>query len=247
MPEGHFYAEEADDDPVADFGGTAPFGADLSHMSGVRFLSAHDRDLPDGSHGGGSSGHSEYLSDDTTAQYNLAVTIAGLPDRQVGEGAPPMMVDGTFTGDFYSAVPDTRRTAGTRPVALPPRLPPGAVEDGLAEGLGGVDRATFVRSTRTWRCPGEARTSIRTSARDARRGRHHPAAVPPPAAPARSSKTGSTRREGPTSHGDRRPALRGSSRTTCSPTLAEEASARPGLEGLGQQPRRRSLGLRRRP
>ena len=107
VPDDHLFVAEADDDPVADFGGTAPFGADPSHMDGVDFLSTHERELPDGTTGTGSSGHSEYLQEETTSQYNLAVTVAGLPDRQAGEGSPPLWRDGRPTGDFYSAVPDT--------------------------------------------------------------------------------------------------------------------------------------------
>ena len=107
VPDGHLFVAEADDDPVADFGGTAPFGADPSHMDGVDFLSTHERELPDGTTGSGSSGHSEYLQEETTSQYNLAVTVAGLPDRQATEGSPPLIRDGHLTGDFYSSVPDT--------------------------------------------------------------------------------------------------------------------------------------------
>ena len=36
VPDGHLFVAEADDDPVADFGGTAPFGRDPSHMVGSR-------------------------------------------------------------------------------------------------------------------------------------------------------------------------------------------------------------------
>ena len=107
VPDGHLFVAEADDDPVADLGGTAPFGADPSHMDGVDFLSTHERELPDGTTGSGSSGHSEYLQEETTSQYNLAVTVAGLPDRQATEGSPPLIRDGHLTGDFYSSVPDT--------------------------------------------------------------------------------------------------------------------------------------------
>jgi hypothetical protein len=107
VPDGHLFVAEADDDPVADFGGTAPFGRDPSHMPGVDFLSTHESDLPDGRRGEGSTGHSEYLQQDSTSQYNLAVTVGGLDsDYRVSEGAPPLFRDGRPTGDFYSSVPD---------------------------------------------------------------------------------------------------------------------------------------------
>ncbi len=142
VPEHHLFVAEADDDPVADFGGTAPFGADPSHMGGVEFLSTHDRDLPDGSHGEGSTGHSEYLKDTSTSQYNLAVTVAGLDEERLAtEGAPPLFRDGRPTGDFYSSVPDLAHDgyeAGKGVI----EAGAGAVEDGLEEAW---DRAKDIR------------------------------------------------------------------------------------------------------
>ena len=142
VPEHHLFVAEADDDPVADFGGTAPFGVDPSHMSGVEFLSTHDRDLPDGTRGEGSTGHSEYLKDTSTSQYNLAVTVAGLDEERLAtEGAPPLFRDGRPTGDFYSSVPDLAHDgyeAGRGVI----EAGAGAVEDGLEEAW---DRARDIR------------------------------------------------------------------------------------------------------
>jgi len=132
VPDGHLFVAEADDDPVADFGGTAPFGADPSHLDGVDFLSTHERELPDGTRGTGSAGHSEYLQEETTSQYNLAVTVAGLPDRQAGEGSPPLWRDGRPTGDFYSAVPDTVHK-GLEAGRLTLEVAEEAVEEGVEE------------------------------------------------------------------------------------------------------------------
>ena len=46
VPDGHLFVAEADDDPVADLGGT--FGVDPSHMDGVDFLSSRRSPTIDG-------------------------------------------------------------------------------------------------------------------------------------------------------------------------------------------------------
>ncbi len=112
VPDGHLFVAEAEDDPVADLGGTAPFGVDPSHLEGVDFLSTHESDLPGGGRGKESTGHSEYLRAESTAQYNLAVTVVGLADeRLVTIDAPPLFRDGRPTGDFYSSLPVGARDA----------------------------------------------------------------------------------------------------------------------------------------
>ena len=108
-------------------------------MGGVEFLSTHDRDLPDGSHGEGSRGHSEYL-EDTTSQYNLAVTVAGLNGTHGHRRRPAPDPGRTPTRDFYSSVPDPAHGA-TRPARGSSRLVPD-VEDGLEEAW---DRAKDFR------------------------------------------------------------------------------------------------------
>ena len=91
LPAGHVYLEEAHADLVADLGG---FGRDPSTLAGVTSLATDARTLPDGSLGAASSGHSEYTDqgmaqgDDgyrrTTATYNMAAVVAGMPERAVG-------------------------------------------------------------------------------------------------------------------------------------------------------------------
>jgi hypothetical protein len=71
---------EARGDVVADAGA---FGTDPNHLPGVVELST-DRELaPDGRQLEESSGHSEYLVPGTTSQYNVAATVAGLPDQRI--------------------------------------------------------------------------------------------------------------------------------------------------------------------
>ena len=112
----------------------APFGVDPSHMDGVDFLSTHERDLPDGGHGSGSSGHSEYLEDDTTAQYNLAVTVAGLPeDRPVDRGGAAAVPGRPTRPATSTARSPTSSTRATRPGRVAVEVTGELVEDGLDE------------------------------------------------------------------------------------------------------------------
>ena len=86
---GHVYLEEAHEDHVADLGA---FGRDPSTLAGVTSLATDARTLPDGTQGAASSGHSEYADQGqagdegyrrTTATYNMATVVAGLPGRAV--------------------------------------------------------------------------------------------------------------------------------------------------------------------
>jgi hypothetical protein len=80
----HVHVLEADDDPVADLGW---FGRDPSGLAGVDRLSTEDVELPDGSPGQRSVGHSGYLVPGTTSQWNVAAVVAGAP--VVPEGRLP--------------------------------------------------------------------------------------------------------------------------------------------------------------
>ena len=77
VPAGHVFEAQAPNDPIPWFGFAVP-GRDPSAMSGVTPLSA-------GAHGTleSSSGHSEYLKDDSTSQYNMALVVDGLGDRVI--------------------------------------------------------------------------------------------------------------------------------------------------------------------
>ena len=77
---GSVYAIESSDDVVADLG---QFGGDPSWMPGVTHLSADAADSPAGADLSASHGHSEYLRDTSTSQYNLAVVISGHPEDAV--------------------------------------------------------------------------------------------------------------------------------------------------------------------
>lgn len=82
---GHAYYIEARLDPVGD---TGRFGIDPSHMSGMEHPSARESTVVDPAtgevrHFSEVTGHSSYLLDDSTSQYNMSVVVAGEPDRRV--------------------------------------------------------------------------------------------------------------------------------------------------------------------
>jgi len=88
---GHAYYIEARQDAVGDLG---YFGVDPSHMAGIDHASAKESAVVDPAtgeirHFKEVTGHSSYLADDSTSQYNMSVVVAGVPDRRVpdrGEG-----------------------------------------------------------------------------------------------------------------------------------------------------------------
>ena len=67
-------------DPVADLGW---FGDDPNRLDGVTGLSARPATLPDGTATAGSVLHAQYLTPGTTSQFNIAATVAGLPDARI--------------------------------------------------------------------------------------------------------------------------------------------------------------------
>jgi len=80
VPAGHTGVVEASWDPVADLGW---FGDDPNRLDGVTGLSARAATLPDGTGSGGSVLHAQYLTPGSTSQYNIAATVAGLPDQRI--------------------------------------------------------------------------------------------------------------------------------------------------------------------
>lgn len=92
VPAGHTYRIEARNDFVAD---TGLFGIDPSYIDGMTGLSAREVTLSDGRHPLESTGHSGYLTQDSTSQYNMSVVVAGLADRRVED-------DGRGLGDIGS-------------------------------------------------------------------------------------------------------------------------------------------------
>ncbi|MGY1814925.1 alpha/beta hydrolase [Blastococcus sp. SYSU D00820] len=98
VPSGHVHVIEARRDPVADAG---HFGTDPNLLPGQVPLSARETVLPDGRRLTESVGHSEYVRPGTTSQYNIAVVVGGMPDRQVvgtGFGAGDVLVPGLRSG-----------------------------------------------------------------------------------------------------------------------------------------------------
>jgi len=104
VPGGHTYYIEARWDPVGDLG---QFGIDPSHVDGIEHASAKASTVVDPITGeirrfAEVTGHSSYLVDDSTSQYNMSVVVAGVPDRRVfdqGEGFGDVLswpVPGTY-------------------------------------------------------------------------------------------------------------------------------------------------------
>lgn len=85
VPSGHAYYIEARQDPVGDLG---HFGIDPSHMTGIEHASAREATVVnpvtgETEHLTEVTGHSRYLEEGSTSQYNMAVVVAGMPDRRV--------------------------------------------------------------------------------------------------------------------------------------------------------------------
>jgi hypothetical protein len=101
VPADHAFRIEARRDVVADLGS---FGIDPSHVDGLEGLSAEREEVvTDGAAQvfEESLGHSEYLSDDTTSQHNIASVVAGSSEWIVHD-------DGSGIGDLLSRpVPGT--------------------------------------------------------------------------------------------------------------------------------------------
>ena len=104
LADGHAYYIEARWDGVGDLGA---FGIDPSHMDGIEHASARESTVVDPvtgetRHFREVMGHLSYLDDDSTSQYNMAVVVAGVPDRRVhdeGEGVGDVLswpVPGTY-------------------------------------------------------------------------------------------------------------------------------------------------------
>jgi hypothetical protein len=80
VPPGHVAVLEARGDWIAD---TGLFGGDPNQLAGVTNLSAREATAPDGTPLDESLDHSEYLAPRTTSQFNIAATVAGLPDLRI--------------------------------------------------------------------------------------------------------------------------------------------------------------------
>jgi hypothetical protein len=83
VPDGHATSIEAEYDPVGDLG---RFGRDPTDVPGMRHGSSAETSLPDGRHLSGVTGHTSYLQDGSTSQYNTSVIVGGMPERMVRGG-----------------------------------------------------------------------------------------------------------------------------------------------------------------
>lgn len=92
LPDGHAFLLEARGDRVADMGA---FGADPGWLPGIRHLSTNaDHGMDQ------STGHSDYLKQKTTSEYNIAAVVSGNPDMAV----PVHGLDDFDEGDVAEAV-----------------------------------------------------------------------------------------------------------------------------------------------
>lgn len=80
VPDGHSTYIEAKWDGVGDFGA---FGMDPSHLDGMNYGSSAEATLPDGRKLNEVTGHTSYLVNDSTSQYNMSVIVGGMQERQV--------------------------------------------------------------------------------------------------------------------------------------------------------------------
>ncbi|WP_199430874.1 alpha/beta hydrolase [Qaidamihabitans albus] len=82
VPDGHATYIEAKWDGVGDLG---HFGIDPSHLDGMQHGSSAEAQHPadSGRTLAGVTGHSAYLRDGSTSQYNMSVTIGGMSDKMV--------------------------------------------------------------------------------------------------------------------------------------------------------------------
>ncbi|MGH3698814.1 MAG: alpha/beta hydrolase [Pseudonocardiaceae bacterium] len=80
VPEGHAYVIEAKDDPVADLGW---FGHDPNQLDDLTDLYSGASTNLDGERLQEVTGHSNYLTPNSTSQYNMSIVVAGLADWEI--------------------------------------------------------------------------------------------------------------------------------------------------------------------
>lgn len=96
IPSGSSYYAEARWDGVGDFG---RFGIDPSAMDGMNHLETGDATV-DGRDYDGVTGHSSYLQDESTSQYNMATVVSGHPQDAV-EGNNTGITDDPRAWDWW--------------------------------------------------------------------------------------------------------------------------------------------------
>lgn len=80
VPPGQAYVIEAHRDPVADLG---RFGTDPNQLDRITHLYSGAAQAPDGRTLTEVTGHSGYLTPDSTSQYNMSTIVAGVSDRAI--------------------------------------------------------------------------------------------------------------------------------------------------------------------
>lgn len=106
LGDGHAYYTEAGDDYVGDFGS---FDGDPSDIDGITHLSSEESPF-----GAESRGHSDYLDNDSTSQYNMAVIATGHPELVVGSDGTDHGVPGAIYEDLQEQVDAAEGWVGDR-------------------------------------------------------------------------------------------------------------------------------------
>jgi hypothetical protein len=83
VPAGHVYAMRAPDDPVPDLDIADVFGVSPYRVPGIDQLATGAATSVDGQPLSASTGHSQYLTNHTTSQYNIAAVVAGQPGLRI--------------------------------------------------------------------------------------------------------------------------------------------------------------------
>ncbi|MGB6164163.1 MAG: alpha/beta hydrolase [Pseudonocardiaceae bacterium] len=89
VPDGHVYSELSRGDFVSDFDIADHFGVSPYSLSGINHLSTGNATSVDGQSLAAGEGHSDYLNDKSTSQYNIAAITAGRSDLAIIDRPTP--------------------------------------------------------------------------------------------------------------------------------------------------------------
>jgi hypothetical protein len=120
VPQGHVFDEVADGDPIPFLG---PFTGHPDAMDGIGQLGTGNATDVDGRPLDANHGHTGYLADRSTSQYNLAAVVAGRPDLAVAVPPPPPPTN----PDVHPIPSGPPPSSPPHPPATPIPAPPGPV------------------------------------------------------------------------------------------------------------------------
>lgn len=91
VPDGHVYSEWARGDFVPDLDIADHFGVSPYSLSGIDHLNTGDATSVDGQSLAAVEGHSDYLNDNSTSQYNMAAITVGRSDLAIADRSTPAL------------------------------------------------------------------------------------------------------------------------------------------------------------